>query len=173
MSNRSAIQYELCFSNAGKFLTAFISTHYACKSIIRLETLNNENLNTHHIGTVIVPYINSHFTERLTTLWEIGVDIKEFDNQHRMMNDYLLDTGYEHGNIYKDLRNQRIKNEETPINLLFTDIGKLLTYSETEYEKLITVLDTHPLSDKDWIGGNWKNYVDQYRTQLEIIKNKG
>lgn len=169
MSNRSAIQYELCFSNAGKFLTAFISTHYACKSIIRLETLNNEKLNDHHVGTVIVPYINDQFRERLTTIWEIGTTIKEFDNQYRMVRDYLFDTGYEHGNLYKDLRDERIKNENTPINLVFVDVGRLLSYDETEYDKLITALDTKPLSDEDWIGGNWKNYVDQYRTGLEIL----
>ena len=169
MSNRSAIQYELCFSSAGKFLTEFISTHYACKSIICLKTLDNDELNTRHIGTIIVPYIHTHFIERLTTLWEIGVDIKEFNNQHRMMEDYLFDTGYEHGNLYKDLRDERIVREDPPINLVFIDIGKLLSYNEQEYEKLIQSLNTNPLSTEDWIGGDWKNYVEQYRTQLEII----
>ena len=172
MSNRSAIQYELCFSSAGKFLTEFISTHYACKSIICLKTLDNDELNTRHIGTIIVPYIHTHFIERLTTLWEIGVDIKEFTNQHRMMEDYLFDTGYEHGNLYKDLRDERIVREDLPINLVFIDIGKLLSYNEQEYEKLIQSLNTNPLSTEDWIGGDWKNYVEQYRTQLEIIKSK-
>ena len=171
MSNRIAIHYELYFSNAGKFLTSLISTHYACKSIVHLEALKNDKLNDHHIGTVIVPYINDHFRERLTTLWEIGMSIKEFDNQYRMMDDYLFDTGYEHGNLFKDLRNERIKNENTPVNLVFTDVGKLLSYDETEYEKLITVLDTRPLSNEDWIGGNWKNYVEQYRTGLEILNH--
>ena len=99
------------------------------------------------------------------------MNIKEFDNQYRMMDDYLFDTGYEHGNLYKDLRNERIKNENTPVNLVFTDVGKLLSYDETEYEKLITVLDTRPLSNEDWIGGNWKNYVEQYRTGLEILNH--
>jgi|TARA_B110000495_G_scaffold200_1_gene129 hypothetical protein len=179
MTNRSAIQYGSYLISAGEFLSKFISTHYGCKSILHIEALDNDKLNESSIKTVIVPYIHIHFRERLLTLWEPsnGFDFTrlatyEYDIQYRMINDYLFDSGHKHGNLYKDLRNERINNEDTPIELVFTDVGRLLTYDELEYERLIISLNTHPLSSEDWIGGNWKNYVDQYRTQLEIISKK-
>ena len=179
MTNRSAIQYDSYLTSAGDFLSKFISTHYGCKSIIHIETLDNFKLNNSSIKTIIVPYIHIHFHERLLTLWEPSNGFEysslaknEFDTQYRMLNDYLFDTGHEHGNIYKDLRDERINNEDAPIDLAFTDVGRLLTYNEVEYEKLITSLNTHPLSNEYWIGGDWKNYVEQYRTQLEILSKK-
>jgi hypothetical protein len=176
MTNRSAIHYDAYLTSAGDFLSKFISTHYGCKSIIHIKTLDNYKLNESSIKTVVIPYIHIHFRDRLLTLWEPsnGFDFNrlatyEFDIQYRMINDYLFDTGHKHGNLYKDLRDERISNKDNTIDLAFTDVGRILTYNEQEYEKLITSLNTHPLSDKDWIGGDWKNYVEQYRTQLEII----
>lgn len=57
-----------------------------------------------------------------------------------------------HGNQYKDLINERINNEDAEIELAFTDVGRLLTYNELEYEKLVTSLNTQPLSTErlDW-----------------------
>ena len=179
MTNRSAIHYGSYLTSAGDFLSKFISTHYGCKSIVYIDTLDNDKLNKNNIKTIIIPYIHLHFRERLLSLWEPSNGFEfsrlathEFDVQYRMLNDYLFDTGHRHGNQYKDLRNKRINNEDAEIELAFTDVGRLLTYNELEYEKLVTSLNTQPLSTEDWIGGDWKNYVEQYRTQLEILNKK-
>ena len=178
MTNRSAIQYGSYLISAGEFLSKFISTHYGCKSILHIEALDNDKLNESSIKTVIVPYIHIHFRERLLTLWEPsnGFDFTklatyEFDIQHRMINDYLYDTGHKHGNIYKDFRDERINNNNSPIKLEFIDVGRLLMYKDSEYDKLVTALNTTPLSKDDvFCCNSWKDYIEQYITNQMIIK---
>jgi len=172
MSNRYAIQYDSHLTNAGKFFTALVTKHYMCKSIPHIETLDNKTLNKHNTKTVVIPYIRYEFKERLLTLWEIDSKREEFDTQFRMIDDYLFDVGHKYGNTYKDLRDERINREDPPITLRFIDIGKLLAFDDREYEQLVLSLNTKPLSTDDWIGGDWKNYVEQYRTQLEVLNKR-
>ena len=118
-----------------------------------------------------------HFRERMIKVWEQldsakgRLAVYEFDKQYRMINDYLFDTGHKHGNIYKDFRDDRIFNKHSPIKLEFVDVGRLLMYNDSEYEKLITALNTSPLSKDDvFCCNSWKDYIEQYITNQMIIK---
>ena len=182
MRNGYAIHFNSYLANAGEFLSSFITTHSECDNLLIIDSLEESNqtfLNENNVTTVVIPYIHLHFRERLLALWEditedfdIRLAIYEFNSQYRMINDYLFDCGHKHGNLYKDFRDVRIFNNQPSINLAFTDVGRLLTFNEQEYKKLTDALNVQPLSSGDWIGGNWKNYVQQYRTQLEILSKK-
>jgi len=55
-------------------------------------------------------------------------------------------------------------------NLEFIDVGRLLMYNDSEYDKLVKTLNTEPLSRKDTPCCNsWKEYIEQYINNKLII----
>jgi len=186
-----AIQYSSYLTTAGEFLSAFIEKHSGFNQSIendiptdkKLLTLtyltgwSHHKLNENEIETIFIPFVHMHFRERIIKVWEQldsakgRLAVYEFDKQYRMINDYLYDTGHKHGNIYKDFRDDRIFNKHSPIKLEFVDVGRLLMYNDSEYEKLITALNTSPLSKDDvFCCNSWKDYIEQYITNQMIIK---
>ena len=151
-----AIQYSSYLTTAGEFLSAFIEKHSGFnqsiendiptdKKLLTLTSLTgwtHHKLNENKIETIFIPFVHMHFRERIIKVWEQldsakgRLAVYEFDKQYRMINDYLYDTGHKHGNIYKDFRDDRIFNKHSPIKLEFVDIGRLLMYNDSEYEKL-------------------------------------
>tara|TARA_B110000285_G_scaffold84178_1_gene96648 strand:- start:819 stop:1397 length:579 start_codon:yes stop_codon:yes gene_type:complete len=186
-----AIQYSSYLTTAGEFLSAFIEKHSGFNQSIendiptdkKLLTLtyltgwSHHKLNENEIETIFIPFVHMHFRERIIKVWEQldsakgRLAVYEFDKQYRMINDYLYDTGHKHGNIYKDFRDDRIFNKHSPIKLEFVDVGRLLMYNDSEYEKLVTALNTTPLSKDDvFCCNSWKDYIEQYITNQMIIK---
>ena len=186
-----AIQYSSYLTTAGEFLSAFIEKHSGFnqsiendiptdKKLLTLTSLTgwtHHKLNENKIETIFIPFVHMHFRERIIKVWEQldsakgRLAVYEFDKQYRMINDYLYDTGHKHGNIYKDFRDDRIFNKHSPIKLEFVDVGRLLMYNDSEYEKLITALNTSPLSKDDvFCCNSWKDYIEQYITNQMIIK---
>ena len=186
-----AIQYGSYLTTAGEFLSAFIEKHSGFnqsiendiptdKKLLTLTSLTgwtHHKLNENKIETIFIPFVHMHFRERMIKVWEQldsakgRLTVYEFDKQYRMINDYLYDTGHKHGNIYKDFRDDRIFNKHSPIKLEFVDVGRLLMYNDSEYEKLITALNTSPLSKDDvFCCNSWKDYIEQYITNQMIIK---
>tara|TARA_R110000765_G_scaffold322594_2_gene414386 strand:+ start:328 stop:906 length:579 start_codon:yes stop_codon:yes gene_type:complete len=186
-----AIQYSSYLTTAGEFLSAFIEKHSGFnqsiendiptdKKLLTLTSLTgwtHHKLNENKIETIFIPFVHMHFRERIIKVWEQldsakgRLAVYEFDKQYRMINDYLYDTGHKHGNIYKDFRDDRIFNKHSPIKLEFVDVGRLLMYNDSEYEKLITALNTTPLSKDDvFCCNSWKDYIEQYITNQMIIK---
>lgn len=186
-----AIQYGSYLTTAGEFLSAFIEKHSGFNQSIendiptdkKLLTLtyltgwSHHKLNENEIETIFIPFVHMHFRERIIKVWEQldsakgRLAVYEFDKQYRMINDYLYDTGHKHGNIYKDFRDDRIFNKHSPIKLEFVDVGRLLMYNDSEYEKLISALNTTPLSKDDvFCCNSWKDYIEQYITNQMIIK---
>ena len=186
-----AIQYSSYLTTAGEFLSAFIEKHSGFnqsiendiptdKKLLTLTSLTgwtHHKLNENKIETIFIPFVHMHFRERIIKVWEQldsakgRLAVYEFDKQYRMINDYLYDTGHKHGNIYKDFRDDRIFNKHSPIKLEFVDVGRLLMYNDSEYEKLVTALNTTPLSKDDvFCCNSWKDYIEQYITNQMIIK---
>ena len=186
-----AIQYSSYLTTAGEFLSAFIEKHSGFnqsiendiptdKKLLTLTSLTgwtHHKLNENKIETIFIPFVHMHFRERIIKVWEQldsakgRLAVYEFDKQYRMINDYLYDTGHKHGNIYKDFRDDRIFNKHSPIKLEFVDVGRLLMYNDSEYEKLISALNTTPLSKDDvFCCNSWKDYIEQYITNQMIIK---
>ena len=186
-----AIQYGSYLTTAGEFLSAFIEKHSGFnqsiendiptdKKLLTLTSLTgwtHHKLNENKIETIFIPFVHMHFRERIIKVWEQldsakgRLAVYEFDKQYRMINDYLYDTGHKHGNIYKDFRDDRIFNKHSPIKLEFVDVGRLLMYNDSEYEKLVTALNTTPLSKDDvFCCNSWKDYIEQYITNQMIIK---
>ena len=186
-----AIQYGSYLTTAGEFLSALIEKHSGFnqsiendiptdKKLLTLTSLTgwtHHKLNENKIETIFIPFVHMHFRERIIKVWEQldsakgRLAVYEFDKQYRIINDYLYDTGHKHGNIYKDFRDDRIFNKHSPIKLEFVDVGRLLMYNDSEYEKLITALNTTPLSKDDvFCCNSWKDYIEQYITNQMIIK---
>ena len=187
-----AIQYSSYLTTAGEFLSAFIEKHSGFNESVendipqdkQLLTMKSDStrdwehpvLNQNKVEIIIIPFVHIHFRERMIKIWEQldsargRLAVYEFDKQYRMINDYLYDTGHKHGNIYKDFRDDRVFNKHSPIRLEFVDVGRILMYNESEYEKLITALGTKPLSKDDvFCCNSWKDYVDQYISNQMII----
>tara|TARA_B100001245_G_C22839701_1_gene403662 strand:- start:314 stop:871 length:558 start_codon:yes stop_codon:yes gene_type:complete len=179
-----AIQYSSYLTNAGEFLSSFIRKHSGfgdTKTLLTTHTLlqDHGNQSQSHTTTIIVPFIHLHFRERMIKSWEQleGFDVKvatyEFDKQYRMINDYLYDTGHKHGNPYKDFRDERLSSRHCSCKLEFVDIGRLLMYNDSEYDKLVKTLNTEPLSRKDTPCCNsWKEYIEQYINHQMIVNRK-
>jgi hypothetical protein len=186
-----AIQYSSYLTEGGEFLSALIVNHSGFnesvendipqdKQLLCMETLTDWDHTKEYIiepHTIIIPFVHMHFRERMIKVWEQldsargRLTVYEFDKQYRMINDYLYDTGHKHGNIYKDFRDERLANDNSPIKLEFVDVGRLLMYNDSEYEKLVTALNTTPLSKDDMFCCNtWKDYIEQYITNQMIIK---
>ena len=177
-----AIQYSSYLTEGGDFLSALIVNHSGFnksvendipqdKELLTIETLTDWDHTKEYIiepHTIIIPFVHMHFRERMIKVWEQldsakgRLTVYEFDKQYRMINDYLYDTGHKHGNIYKDFRDERINNNNSPIKLEFIDVGRLLMYKDSEYDKLVTALNTTPLSKDDvFCCNSWKRL---YRT---------
>ena len=186
-----AIQYSSYLTEGGEFLSALIVNHSGFnksvendipqdKELLTIETLTDWDHTKEYIiepHTIIIPFVHMHFRERMIKVWEQldsakgRLTVYEFDKQYRMINDYLYDTGHKHGNIYKDFRDERINNNNSPIKLEFIDVGRLLMYKDSEYDKLVTALNTTPLSKDDvFCCNSWKDYIEQYITNQMIIK---
>ena len=186
-----AIQYSSYLTEGGDFLSALIVNHSGFnksvendipqdKELLTIETLTDWDHTKEYIiepHTIIIPFVHMHFRERMIKVWEQldsakgRLTVYEFDKQYRMINDYLYDTGHKHGNIYKDFRDERINNNNSPIKLEFIDVGRLLMYKDSEYDKLVTALDTTPLSKDDvFCCNSWKDYIEQYISNQMIIK---
>ena len=186
-----AIQYSSYLATGGEFLSALINKHTGFnesvendipqdKQLLSLENLSDWDHTKEYIiepQTIIIPFVHMHFRERMIKVWEQldaadgRLAVYEFDKQYRMINDYLYDTGHKHGNIYKDFRDERINNNQSPINLQFVDVGRLLMYNESEYTKLVSALNTTPLTKEDvFCCNSWKEYVEQYISNQMIIK---
>jgi hypothetical protein len=186
-----AIQYSSYLTEGGEFLSALIVNHSGFnksvendipqdKELLTIETLTDWDHTKEYIiepHTIIIPFVHMHFRERMIKVWEQldsakgRLTVYEFDKQYRMINDYLYDTGHKHGNIYKDFRDERINNNNSPIKLEFIDVGRLLMYKDSEYDKLVTSLDTTPLSKDDvFCCNSWKDYIEQYISNQMIIK---
>jgi hypothetical protein len=186
-----AIQYSSYLTEGGEFLSALIVNHSGFnesveddipqdKELLTIETLTDWDHTKEYIiepHTIIIPFVHMHFRERMIKVWEQldsargRLTVYEFDKQYRMINDYLYDTGHKHGNIYKDFRDERINNNNSPIKLEFIDVGRLLMYKDSEYDKLVTALNTTPLSKDDMFCCNsWKDYIEQYISNQMIIK---
>jgi len=179
-----AIQYSSYLTNAGEFLSSFISKHSGfgnTKTLLTTHTLlqDHGNQSQSHTTTIIVPFVHLHFRERMIKSWEQleGFDVKvatyEFDKQYRMINDYLYDTGHKHGNPYKDFRDERLNSRHCSCNLEFIDVGRLLMYNDSEYDKLVKAVNTKALVSKDLTCCNsWKEYVEQYINNQMIINHQ-
>ena len=186
-----AIQYSSYLTEGGDFLSALIVNHSGFnksvendipqdKELLTIETLTDWDHTKEYIiepHTIIIPFVHMHFRERMIKVWEQldsakgRLTVYEFDKQYRMINDYLYDTGHKHGNIYKDFRDERINNNNSPIKLEFIDVGRLLMYKDSEYDKLVTALNTTPLSKDDvFCCNSWKDYIEQYISNQMIIK---
>ncbi|MBC8429127.1 MAG: hypothetical protein H8D95_00925 [Candidatus Endolissoclinum sp.] len=186
-----AIQYSSYLTEGGEFLSALIVNHSGFnesvendipqdKELLTIETLTDWDHTKEYIiepHTIIIPFVHMHFRERMIKVWEQldsargRLTVYEFDKQYRMINDYLYDTGHKHGNIYKDFRDERINNNNSPIKLEFIDVGRLLMYKDSEYDKLVTALNTTPLSKDDvFCCNSWKDYIEQYISNQMIIK---
>ena len=183
-----AIQYSSYLTAGGEFLSALIANHSGFnesvendipqdKELLTMETLTDWDHTKEYIiepHTIIIPFVHMHFRERMIKVWEQldsargRLTVYEFDKQYRMINDYLYDTGHKHGNIYKDFRDERINNN-SPIKLEFIDIGRILMYNDSEYEKLVTALNTTPLSKEDvFCCNSWKDYIAVSYTHLTL-----
>lgn len=179
-----AIQFCSYLTTAGEFLASFIKKHHGfddTKTLLTTHTLlqDHGNQSQSHTTTIIVPYIHLHFRERMIKSWEHldGFDVKratyEFNKQYRMINDYIFDTGHKKGNLYKDFRDERLNSRHCNCNLEFIDVGRLLMYKDSEYDKLVKTLNTEPLSRKDTPCCNsWKDYIEQYIKNQMIVNRK-
>ena len=174
-----AIQFCSYLTTAGEFLSSFIKIHPAfdepnnTKILLTTNMLLKDHgrLTQHHVTTIIIPYIHLHFRDRMIKSWEHldGFDVKlatyEFNKQYRMINDYIYDTGHKKGNPYKDFRDERLNNRHPDIKLEFIDVGRLLMYKDSEYNRLIKALTSKDL----FCCNSWKDYIEQYITNKLII----
>jgi hypothetical protein len=182
-----AIQFCSYLTTAGEFLSSFIKIHPAfdepnnTKILLTTNMLLKDHgrLTQHHVTTIIIPYIHLHFRDRMIKSWEHldGFDVKlatyEFNKQYRMINDYIYDTGHKKGNPYKDFRDERLNNRHPDIKLEFIDVGRLLMYKDSEYNRLIKALNTKALTSKDLFCCNsWKDYIEQYIKNQMIVNRK-
>ena len=179
-----AIQFCSYLTTAGEFLASFIKKHPGFKESNNTKTLltthtllkDHGRLTQHHVTTVIVPYIHLHFRDRMIKSWEHLEDfevksaIYEFNKQYRMINDFIYDKGHKKGNPYKDFRDERLNSRHPDIKLEFVDVGRLLMYNDSEYDKLVKAVNTKALVSKDLTCCNsWKEYVEQYINNQMII----
>ena len=176
-SYQYAIQYNTHLKQAGLFLDSLIHKHPPFESGDALLLNTEPNTNTliddvnslyihDELHTIIIPYVNVHFRERMITGWnklkgfDVKVAVYEFNLQYRNINEYVFGSTNTVGNPYT-----LFGNSYPNIRLEFVDVGMILSYKSLEYTKLCTALhivELEPLV--------WKNYVNQYLVNA-LIQN--